>query len=120
IASVDAVGHVTALAQGETVIVAALGSLADSIRVRVVAPAIVIVEPASPVAASASARKGTRIGLLRVGVRTEGLEGARITRIGADIIGDDPNTRIMVVHDANGDGLPGGDEPRLTQIVRGL
>ncbi len=120
VASVDAVGHVTALAVGETVIVAALGSLADSTRLRVVAPATVIVEPASPVAASASARKGTRIGLLRVGVHTDGPEGARVTRIGVDITGDDPLARVMMVHDVNGDGLPGADEPRLTQIVRGL
>jgi hypothetical protein len=78
----------------------ALLSLSDG------APAVLAVEASSAVTATpVRAARGTRLPLLRLNLGAIGLEAIDVTAIGFDVTGTDPAARLLLVRDANGNGV---------------
>jgi len=120
-ATVDAAGGVSALAIGNTVIRVELGALRDSSLVGVQSPSTAAVTAASiaqPGRASSSA--GTRLPLLRVRFQTVGIEPVEITRLGFDVNGIDEGAELLLVRDADDDGILELTDPVLVSFAVSL
>jgi len=109
---VDADGLVTALTAGSTVIRASTGSFSDSTVLQVVDPATLIVtaEGIAPPETFASSQ-GTILPLVEIGLEVDGAEDIRVTQLGFDVAGRDPGARLLLVEDADGNGLVGSSDP---------
>jgi hypothetical protein len=69
-------------------------------------PATLVVEAATAVGASATlGLRGTRLPLLRLDFEAIGFEAIDVTAIGFEVTGTDPAARLILVHDADGNGV---------------
>ena len=69
-------------------------------------------KPAAPAGPTVGAR-GTRLVLLELDFEARGPESVDVTAIGFDVDGDDPGARLLLIHDADDDGLADPGEPVL-------
>lgn len=80
-------------------------------------PATLVAEAhAYPAPSTTSSRQGTRLPLVRVSLHTIGAEPVRLLSLGVTALGDDADARLLLVHDVDGDGEPGGNEPVVAQL----
>ena len=119
VASVDATGLVRALQPGTTLIIAQAATLADTAVITVVAPSTVIANGQSiaPTQRSLSPA-GTRLPLLRMGLRVNGVEPVRIQSLSFELRGDDPNAKVIVAQDLNRNGQLESSDRILANVAR--
>lgn len=121
VAQVSPGGLVTARALGSATITARTGTVSAAATIQVVAPATLLVraDPV-PTPASSLSQKGTRLILLRIGLRVDGHEAVDLRTLGFDVRGADPQARLLVIADANRDGKPGAQEQTLGSAAAAL
>ena len=121
VAQVSPGGLVTARALGSATITASTGTVSAAAPIQVVSPATLLVraDPVPP-PASVLSQKGTRLTLLRVGLRVDGHEAVDVRTLGFDVRGADPQARLLVIADANRDGKPGPQEQTLGSATAAL
>jgi photosystem II stability/assembly factor-like uncharacterized protein len=104
-AAVDATGLVRAGRVGSSTVSAISGAVRDTVALRIGAPAIVVLDASSTALSGApSSANGSRIPLLRLQFRVDGVEPIRVTQLGFEVRGDDPGARLQLIQDRNGDG----------------
>lgn len=106
VATVDGNGIVHALQVGTTLIIATSGMFADTARLVVTNPATlsITLRNAAP-ATAVSAPRGTQIPLLATVLRANGYESIRVTQLSYRLTGTDPGARVILVADANRNGM---------------
>jgi photosystem II stability/assembly factor-like uncharacterized protein len=121
VVATDATGRISAGSVGAATVRAQVGALADSMAIHVAAPAIVVVEAAANPAPAVPPRstQGTRIPLLRLSFRVDGIESVIVTGLGFDGRGDDAGASLVLMRDADADGAidPGEAELANQPIV---
>lgn len=55
--------------------------------------------------------RGTRLPLLRLRLSSQGVEGIDVTSLGMELRGDDPEARVLLIRDADGDDVLDEDDP---------
>jgi hypothetical protein len=105
VATVDADGVVRALQLGSARIIARAGTLADTADIVVVPPSSILTTgsstaPPRPVRSPA----GTRLSLLNLDLRVNGVESVRIDTLSFVVSGADPASRLVVLQDLNRNG----------------
>ncbi len=74
------------------------------------APAVFAMAAApAPSASAFLGRRGERLSLLRLGVQSRGFEAIDVLAIGFDVEGEDPDARLLLLEDANGNGVDASD-----------
>lgn len=121
VAQVSPGGLVTARALGSATITASAGTVSAAAPIQVVPPATLLVraDPVPP-PASVLSQKGTRLTLLRVGLRVDGHEAVDLHTLGFDVRGADPQARLLVIDDANRDGNAGPQERTVGSATAAL
>lgn len=105
IATVDASGLVHGLQLGRVLIIARVGTAADTTTVTVVAPSVIVASGSSVAPADlTTSAAGTLLPLLNLGLRVNGVEGVRIDTLTFVVSGEDPGARVVVVQDLNRNG----------------
>jgi len=120
VAVVDGAGLLSAARVGTTTIAATVGSFRDTLALRVVPPAVVVLEAApSPLGANPPSSAGTLVPLLQLTLGVKGIEPVLLTRIGFTVEGDDPAASLVLIRDTDGDGAigPGDDALASTPAV---
>jgi subtilisin family serine protease len=116
VASVGADGLVTALSPGETRIIATATAtgVADTALVVVVPAAVVTMttHAAAPDTVVRS-RRGTRAPLLGITVHNPGAEPVQLLRLAFAVTGQDPEARLLLLHDLAGNRVIDAGDPVL-------
>ncbi len=111
VVTVDPQRRLTALREGRSFLVAEAGTFRDSAVVQVSPPATLRVDVADGAVSQASARRGTRIPLLRVTARVEGIEAIEFAQLRLELTGEARGSRVLLVRDLDRDGAPGPNDP---------
>jgi subtilisin family serine protease len=105
VATVDANGVVTGKTPGSTFIIAQIDTKRDSAAVQVVGPATLALKGSSLAATGTSSAKGTRVALLRLVLTSNGFEAIDVTSLTFQARGSDPAAHVVVLRDANNNGV---------------
>jgi subtilisin family serine protease len=97
---------------GKLNVAAAVEAAAQFAQASVLAVAVNTIQPAAP----PLARRGTRVPLLSVALTADGPEALRVTRLGFDVTDADPDARLVLIRDVNGDGQAGPQDPLLSSM----
>lgn len=110
VAAVSVHGVVTGVAQGTARIVAASGMAADTVVIAVRPPAVVTIHARSAAPeAPMQGPDGALLPLLALRFVADGPEGVELLALAVELNGVDPDSRLVLVDDPDGDGLIGPD-----------
>lgn len=103
VAAVDQSGLVRAIAAGEAKIIGSAGPLADTVEIVVVEPTVLAGSGNSVAPGGATLGKaGTVLPLLALTLHADGVESVRVEQLGFVVDAADPQTRVVVGQDVNG------------------
>jgi photosystem II stability/assembly factor-like uncharacterized protein len=120
ILQVEVGGQVRALREGSAFLIAELASRRDSAEVRIAPPAVLRVDASAATNTNSSARRGTRIALLRLSADVEGIEAVLLTQLTFEVTGNDPAARLLVLRDLARDGMPDANDPLIAAMAAPL
>jgi subtilisin family serine protease len=105
VATVGSQGLVTALGEGATWIIASSAELTDSVLIRVVAPATLVIRArAVPAPTDLPSGQGAALTLLSLRASVQGTEPMEVLQLGFRVSGNDPQARILLARTTSADG----------------